>query len=69
MIVPHAGNLLLPDYMDGIEPHWSKIRPFVLNSSEQFQPEPPPSFSMEPESPFYKELLEVYQVVRGDSAK
>jgi hypothetical protein len=53
-----------PDYMDGIEPHWSKIRPFVLTSSEQFQPEPPPSFSMEPESPFYKELLEVYQVVR-----
>ena len=53
-----------PDYMDGIEPHWSKIRPFVLTSSEQFQPEPPPSFSMEPESPFYKELLEVYRVVR-----
>ncbi len=53
-----------PDYMDGIEPHWSKIRPFLLNSSEQFQPEPPPPFSMEPESPFYKELLEVYQVVQ-----
>ena len=35
-----------------------------MTSSEQFQPEPPPSFSMEPESPFYKELLEVYRVVR-----
>ena len=53
-----------PDYMDGIEPHWSKIRPFLLNSPEQFQPEPPPPFSMEPESPFYKELLEVYRVVQ-----
>jgi hypothetical protein len=52
-----------PDYMDGIEPHWSKIRPFVLTSSDQFQPEPPPPFSMEPESLFYKELVEVYQVV------
>ena len=50
--------------MDGIEPHWSKIRPFLLNSSEQFQPEPPPPFSMEPESPFYKELEEVYSIVR-----
>ena len=53
-----------PDYMDGIEPHWSKIRPFVLNSVSQFQPEPPPSFSMEPESDFYKELMEVYRVVK-----
>ncbi|MGY8944875.1 MAG: phosphatidic acid phosphatase, partial [Flavobacteriales bacterium] len=28
-----------PDYMDGIEPHWSKIRPFVIESAAQFQPE------------------------------
>ena len=53
-----------PDYMDGIEPHWSKIRPFVLTSSSQFKPEPPPPFSMEPDSEFYKELMEVYQVVK-----
>lgn len=53
-----------PDYMDGIEPHWSKLRPFLLTSSEQFQPEPPPPFSMEPESDFYKELIEVYEVVK-----
>ena len=33
-----------PEYMDGIEPHWSKIRPFILNSSKQFQPEPPLPF-------------------------
>jgi hypothetical protein len=53
-----------PDYMDGIEPHWSKIRPFVLNSASQFQPEPPPAFSMVPESDFYQELMEVYEVVK-----
>ena len=53
-----------PDYMDGIEPHWNKIRPFVLTASTQFQPEPPPPFSMEPQSDFYKELMEVYQVVK-----
>mgnify|MGYP003867729605 FL=1 len=53
-----------PEYMDGIEPHWSKIRPFILNSSKQFQPEPPPPFSMEPDSPFYEELEEVYSIVR-----
>ena len=53
-----------PDFMDGIEPHWSKLRPFILTSSSQFQPEPPPNFSMEPESEFYKELIEVYEIVK-----
>ena len=24
-----------PDYMEGIEPHWDKIRTFVLDSSDQ----------------------------------
>ncbi len=53
-----------PDYMDGIEPHWSKIRPFVIESAAQFQPEPPPAFSMDPDSEFYKELQEVYKIVK-----
>ncbi len=51
-----------PSYMDGIEPHWSKIRPFVLNSPDQFKPAPPPEFSMEPGSKFHTELMEVYNI-------
>ncbi len=51
-----------PAYMDGIEPHWSKIRPFVLDSASQFKPQPPPPFSMEEDSDFYKELMEVYNI-------
>lgn len=63
-----------PSYMDGIEPHWSKIRPFVIDSSEQFKPVPPPTFSMEINSPFYKELKEVYDIrneitAKGDSSE
>ncbi len=54
-----------PAYMDGIEPHWMKIRPFVLDSSNQLQPIPPPEFSLEKDSQFYKELLEVYEVSQG----
>ncbi len=50
-----------PDYMDGIEPHWSAIRPFVLDSANQFVPPPPVEFSMEEDSPFYKQLMEVYE--------
>lgn len=51
-----------PAYMPGIEPHWNKIRPFVLDSAAQFKPVPPPAFSMEKDSDFYKELKEVYDV-------
>ena len=51
-----------PAYMDGIEPHWGKIRPFVLDSSAQFKPIPPPIFSMDETSDFYKELKEVYDI-------
>lgn len=51
-----------PAYMDGIEPHWNKIRPFFLDSAAQFKPAPPPAFSMEKNSPFYKELKEVYDI-------
>ncbi len=51
-----------PSYMDGLEPHWNKIRPFVIDSAAQFKPIPPPPFSMEKESDFYKELKEVYDI-------
>ncbi len=51
-----------PAYMDGIEPHWSKIRPFTLDSANQFKPTGPPPFSMEKDSDFYKELKEVYDI-------
>lgn len=51
-----------PAYMDGIEPHWSKIRPFVIDSSNQFVPSPPPPFSMDEDSEFYKEVKEVYEI-------
>ncbi len=53
-----------PDYMDGIEPHWNKIRPMVLDSAQQFTPPPPTPFDMNENSQFYKELMEVYSVLR-----
>ncbi len=51
-----------PAYMEGIEPHWNKIRPFYLDSAAQFKPIPPPTFSMDKDSDFYKELIEVYNI-------
>lgn len=55
-----------PDYMDGIEPHWRSIRPFVLESAEQFVPPPPTPYDMEKNSQFYKELMEVYTALEAE---
>ena len=55
-----------PDYMDAIEPHWRSIRPFVLDSAEQFKPQPPTPFNMDEGSLFYEELMEVYTALDGE---
>ena len=54
-----------PDYMDGIEPHWNKIRPLVLDSANQFQPKAPLSFNLTKGSPFQIQLQEVYEIGIG----
>lgn len=58
-----------PAYMEGIEPHWNKIRPFVIDSADQFKPEPPPPFNMEEGSVFYNEVKEVYDISNEITAK
>jgi hypothetical protein len=52
---PNTWQPTPPAYMEGIEPHWSKIRPFVLDSSSQFKSEPPTPFDTDPKSQFYQE--------------
>ena len=52
-----------PAYMDAVEPHWNKIRPFVIDSAAQFKPKPPTPFSIDKGSTFYLEAREVYDVV------
>ena len=63
-----------PAYMKGIEPHWNKIRPFALDSASQFKPKTHPKFSLEKGSPFYDELIEVYNLTndireKGDDSE
>ncbi len=48
-----------PAYMEGIEPHWNKIRPFVLDSANQHLPKPPTPFNIIPESDFFLEAKAV----------
>ncbi len=58
-----------PAYMDGIEPHWNKIRAMVLDSASQFKPEKHPEFSMDKNSKFHEELVEVYNVIKKITEK
>jgi len=52
-----------PSYMDGVEPHWNKIRTLVIDSAAQFAPPPPTPFDLTPGSPFHQEVLEVYSAL------
>jgi hypothetical protein len=51
-----------PAYMDAIEPHWNKIRPFAIDSAGQFKPSAPTAFSVKKTSKFFKEAEEVYMM-------
>lgn len=54
-----------PAYMDAIEPHWNQIRPFTLQSADQFAPPPATVFSTDTASTFYKEAYEIYQISKS----
>lgn len=51
-----------PDYMEAIEPHWNKMRTFIIDSATQFIPIEPPAFNLTKNSQFQKDLLEVYKI-------
>lgn len=50
-----------PAYMEAIEPHWSQIRSFVIDSAAQFPAGRPTAFDMTEGSLFFKEVMEVYE--------
>ena len=52
-----------PDYAEAIEPHWNTLRPFVMDSVNQFDPGLPTSFDLSSTSKFYEEVQEVYKTV------
>jgi hypothetical protein len=56
-----------PAYMDAVEPHWSALRPWVMDSASQLKPEPPYAFSTAPSSDFFRDAREVYEVTKNMS--
>lgn len=46
-------------------PHWGQNRPFTLPDAEACPLPPPPAYSEDPASPFFKEAMEVYEVSKS----
>ncbi len=53
-----------PGFMAPIEPHWSMLRTFFLDSCTQFASPPPVGYNPDSTSRFYHDLVEVYDVVK-----
>ena len=49
-----------PVFMAALEPHWNRVRTFILDSAQQFKPLSPSSFDTAKSSSFYQQLYEVY---------
>lgn len=54
-----------PDYLDGVEYCWNTMKSFVLDSASQFMAEPPPAYSADTASSFFRMVREVYDVSKG----
>jgi len=59
---PAAWQKTPPNFEDALEPYWNTIRPWVMQSANQFPADPPLPFSEDKNSPFYKAALEVYEI-------
>ncbi|MBW3627630.1 MAG: vanadium-dependent haloperoxidase [Actinobacteria bacterium] len=53
-----------PNFGVAIEPHWGRVRPMVLRSALEVEPEPHVAFSVEPGSAFHDEALATYEASR-----
>jgi hypothetical protein len=50
-----------PDYMDGVEFCWGQIHPLLIDSASQFPLPPPPAYSDDRNSIFFKQAMQVYE--------
>lgn len=58
-----------PAFMAPVEPHWAKVRTFLLDSAQQFKPLPPTSYDISAGSSFYQQVMEVKDIVSAKNKK
>ena len=62
---PSAWQATAPTFGEALEPHWPKLRPFVMDSASQFRRSLPVSFSVAPGTAFYQSAMNVYEKVKA----
>lgn len=58
-----------PAFAPALLPHWGDVRPFIPNSISASQPAMPMPYSTNPESPFFSQAKEVYDVSQSLTAE
>ncbi|MEZ4686011.1 MAG: vanadium-dependent haloperoxidase [Bacteroidia bacterium] len=58
-----------PAYQTALQPYWKDVRPFITQNVGGALPIPPPTFSRDPNSAFWGELVEVYDAVNNLTAE
>jgi hypothetical protein len=58
-----------PAFMMPVEPHWRKVRTFLLDSAQQFKPALPTPFDTTMGSSFYQQVKQVRDVVNAKNKK
>ena len=58
-----------PNFRPAIEPHWAEVRPMVLTSADEVEPEPPLPFSTEPGSDFHEQAMVVHRQSVANTAE
>ena len=58
---PDSWQATPPEYMAAVQPHWSTIHPFFMDSAGQFKPAPMVPFSKDTASLFFKLTMDVYR--------
>lgn len=53
------------EYRSALLPGWGDVRPFLSANVRPTLPPPPPAYSLAPESRFFQETMEVYEVVEA----
>jgi hypothetical protein len=58
-----------PAFMAPVEPHWNKVRTFMIDSAQQFRVNAPTVYDSSKTSSYFIELKEVYDIVNSANKK
>ncbi len=58
-----------PAFQRALQPYWGEVRPFLTKNVTEAMPPPPPAYSTDTASAFWRETMEVYTTVENLTAE